>query len=82
LTHLELEQYVRSLAARVAELEKKTACLDHPFFKPKEKAESPVEPPKDSRKMCPHCGVKPNHFFHVKTCANKKKNNGEKETPS
>jgi hypothetical protein len=27
------------------------------------------------RSMCPHCGVKPNHFFHVRTCE-KKKNNG------
>ena len=21
------------------------------------------------RALCPHCGVKPNHFFHVRSCA-------------
>jgi hypothetical protein len=72
MTHLELEQYVKSLAARIAELEKKPEPL-----------KAGVPQVVESRRMCPHCGEKPNHFFHVKNCAkNKKKNNGEKETPS
>ena len=25
-----------------------------------------------NRKMCPKCGVKPNHFFHVKWCGKQK----------
>jgi uncharacterized protein (UPF0212 family) len=74
VTHLELEQYVRSLEARVKALE----------IKPAQVVEKVVEVQKDSgRKMCPHCGEKPNHFFHVKTCAkNKKKKHGETEAPS
>jgi hypothetical protein len=78
MTHIELENYVRTLEARfearIKELEK-----------PKPVAVEVVVPGqvKAARQMCPHCGVKPNHFFHVRTCnANKKKNNGEKETPS
>jgi hypothetical protein len=80
MTHIELEQYVKSLAARVAELEARPIAR-----LPEAGDKFPVnEAPKESgRQMCPHCGVKPNHFFHVRTCnANKKKNNGEKETPS
>jgi hypothetical protein len=81
VTHIELEQFVKSLAARVAELEKpKPVHVSNVTLNPDFAALQSA--PKDSRKMCPHCGVKPNHFFHVKTCANKKKNNGEKETPS
>jgi hypothetical protein len=37
-------------------------------------AEAKIE--ESTRKMCPHCGVKPNHFFHVKNCPEKNKNNG------
>jgi hypothetical protein len=80
MTHIELENYVRTLEARVSELEKQKAQYASALL---DALRKPVEPVQEGRKMCPHCGVKPNHFFHVRTCnANKKKNNGEKETPS
>jgi hypothetical protein len=22
-----------------------------------------------NRRLCPHCGIQPNHFFHVRSCA-------------
>jgi hypothetical protein len=87
VTNIELKVALRSLEARVAELEKRpvveaerkvaqVAALAE-FMKAELKPES-------GRKMCPKCGVKPNHFFHVKTCNGKKeeKINAEKVSPS
>jgi hypothetical protein len=65
MTHLELEVAFRSLEARVKLLEEQVEVLK---AKP---AVLPVEV-KEGRSMCPKCGVKPNHYFHVKTCRGKK----------
>jgi hypothetical protein len=79
-------QIAIDLQARVEKLEQKTACLDHPFFKPSSHAEETVTITpagldalkKTERAMCPKCGVKPNYFFHVKTCTGQK--DGDKAT--
>lgn len=70
-TTLELKIRLRALEARVRVLEERQV---HPEAV---KLEPIVE--KSERKMCPHCGVKPNHFFHVKNCPEKNKNNGANE---
>jgi uncharacterized coiled-coil protein SlyX len=91
MTHIELENYVRTLEARVTEQDKLLAVMRQVVdsmtiaSKPLDAAKlaENVKQIESGRGMCPHCGVKPNHFFHVKTCAAKnKKNNGQKETPS
>jgi hypothetical protein len=30
------------------------------------------------RALCPHCKEKPNHFFHVRSCLKKNKNNDDR----
>lgn len=55
---IELARRIKSLEARVTELEKKPV-------EPQIRVVIPEEP---KRQMCPKCGVKPNHFFHVKNC--------------
>ena len=54
---IELARRIKALEARVAELEKKPQVQV-----------SAVVPEEPKRQMCPKCGVKPNHFFHVKNC--------------
>ena len=66
-TALELTQMVRSLEARVKVLEERQI---HP-----EAVRLEVQPKSETtplRKMCPHCGVKPAYFFHVKYCRGQK----------
>ena len=59
---LEIARRVKALEAKVAELEKKLAT---PVVEIK------PEVTNASRALCPKCGVKPNHFFHVKNCRGK-----------
>jgi hypothetical protein len=59
-----LKATLDQMDARIKKLEQQTLRPDAP---PVEIAEK-----KSERKMCPKCGVKPNHFFHVKTCTGAK----------
>jgi transposase len=56
---IEIARRVKALEAKVAELEKKAA---------EQIVTIAPEVEKSPRSMCPKCGVKPNHFFHVKNC--------------
>lgn len=38
----------------------------------------PVELEKPKTKLCPHCGVAPAYFFHVRSCLKKTKNNDDR----
>jgi hypothetical protein len=69
---VEMWRRIKALEDRVAELEKKPA-VEEP------KQEAPAVKPESGRKMCPKCGVKPNHFFHVRTCDGQKQD-GDKAT--
>jgi hypothetical protein len=72
---------VHELFARVDALEKRLAAqqstpapavavaVDHLAEVKKYIAENGAQ-----RGMCPKCGVKPNYFFHVRTCSGQKKN--------
>lgn len=66
-----LVQLIQDLHGRVSALEAKakaapiTQVIQAEYIVP--------EQPKSERKMCPKCGVKPNHFFHVKTCSGTQK---------
>jgi hypothetical protein len=69
------------LFTRVAALEQRQTIVDSYLLasKPLDKAKvegNVTQIQESTRKMCPHCGVKPNHFFHVKNCQEKNKNNG------
>ena len=44
------------------------------------KVEENVQRIQANRKMCPKCGVKPNYFFHVKTCSGSQKEQKNAET--
>lgn len=90
MTNLELKAMLRVLQAEVTDLRNRVGALEAKLTPPKTEpvAIVPVieyvsfaepEVKKTDRKMCPHCGVKPNHFFHVKTCQKKNKNNGANE---
>ena len=61
---LEIARKVKTLEAKVAEqgklLEALRQLIDNATL-----TQSPASP---IRAMCPKCGVKPNHFFHVKNC--------------
>jgi hypothetical protein len=61
---LDLQRRVKTLEAKLAEKK----AFNAPVVQQEEK---------QKRAMCPHCGVKPNHFFHVKNCPEKNKNNGD-----
>jgi hypothetical protein len=77
MTPLELKTTLMALRAEVIALRDRVGVLEaarqvvgcKPLDVPK------VEK-KSERKMCPHCGEKPNHFFHVKNCQKKNKING------
>lgn len=91
-----LIQIVQSLAQRVKALEAKSSEQDQLLMVVNQLIDNatltsnqmPVAAQKTDRKMCPKCGVKPNHFFHVKSCqgqqekekhgedANKQRDNG------
>jgi hypothetical protein len=63
---IELARRIKALEARVAALESRPK--DAVMF-----TEKLLRMEKDfaeatGRAMCPKCGVKPNHFFHVKNC--------------
>ena len=80
--NIEVNHRFRELEARIKALEDKINAA--PQEKAVASATSSVSgaPPAvvaPNRKMCPKCGVKPNHFFHVKTCKGqqKEKENGE-----
>lgn len=75
----EVKYALRDLEARIKALEDRPITAAVP-------TQITVSPVSDSpttaasnRKMCPKCGVKPNHFFHVKTCKGQQKEqkNGE-----
>ena len=73
-TNLELKTMLNVLRAEVTALRDRVGALE---------ARSEVATLQDgkiTRKMCPHCGVKPAYYFHTKNCkADKNKNNGRKE---
>jgi hypothetical protein len=78
-----LEQRVRILENRLAELERQATIRHEPVvtitpvgLEALHKMEEKIEKP--TRAMCPKCGVKPNYFFHVKTCTGQK--DGDKAT--
>jgi uncharacterized metal-binding protein YceD (DUF177 family) len=84
VTNTELKVALRTLEARVNEQALTISALRQvvdSLTLPKPVA---VEAKESGRKMCPKCGVKPNHFFHVKTCNGKQeeKINAEKVSPS
>lgn len=56
-----LEVEVKALRESLADL---IAGLAEPDTKPN--AQGP-------RKMCPHCGIKPNYFLHVRSCGGRAK---------
>jgi hypothetical protein len=88
VTNIELKVALKSLEARVAELEKRPlpvaqVAAPSPVARQALQKLASEQPKESSRKMCQHCNEKPNHFFHVQMCAkNKKKINGEKDSPS
>ena len=49
----------------------KLEALNRPETKPETK-------PEVNRALCPHCKEKPNHFFHVRSCLKKNKNNDDR----
>lgn len=61
-----LVQMVNELFARVAALEAKVKEQREPVVTITPVGVEMLEKP--SRQMCPKCGIKPNHFFHVKYC--------------
>jgi hypothetical protein len=79
--NIEVKQLIKGLTDRIAELEKRPTAeqvlmlvkqaLDNHFL-----ASKPLSAPLKTPKTCPHCGVAPAYFFHVKNCP-KKKNNGD-----
>lgn len=77
-------QMLNELFLRVDALEKN--ALEKKLAEPKPDPvipvviEVPVQLDKPARPMCPHCGVKPNYFFHVQNCE-KNKNNGPDPDP-
>lgn len=65
-TNLELKVALKELAARVDVLEAEVKVLRKvPTGAETRLVESPI---KEGRAMCPKCGKKPNHYFHVKHC--------------
>ena len=66
---LEIARRVKALEARVAELEKKLAAPP---------LATAVEIALPARSLCPKCGVKPNHFFHVKNCRGQQQKNDDR----
>jgi hypothetical protein len=77
---LEVKHRLREIEARIKALEdrqKPEAYMPAPVAAP---VETRIEV---SRNLCPHCGVKPNHFFHVRSCLkNKNKNDDRNRDPS
>lgn len=69
MTNLELKTALTALRLELIALRNRVNALEAKPVVAKTVSET-------NRKMCPHCGVKPNHFFHVKTCREKNKNNG------
>lgn len=70
---------IKALEARVAELEKKSHQMDgssRDLALLQEKIRDDLAS-KPNRAMCPKCGEKPNHFFHVKNCTGQKKKNND-----
>ena len=72
----QLEARTKVLEAKVAEFEKKPVLLPS-VHQPQLPQVAPTTE-KPSRAMCPKCGVKPNHYFHVKWCGEKQ--DGDKAT--
>jgi hypothetical protein len=63
---IELARRIKALEARVSEMQAEIAK----FHGITDLMRGTVATP--SRALCPKCGVKPNHFFHVKNCAGQK----------
>jgi hypothetical protein len=65
-----------SIVQLIQDLNRRVTALEDESRAAKEKAEmdrlSPTLVVETPRKMCPKCGVKPNHFFHVKNCQGQK----------
>jgi hypothetical protein len=77
MTPLELTQALRVLQAEVKALRDRVGKLESKPAHPSasiQVADVLQVPP--ARNMCPHCGVKPNYFFHVKYCQKRTKING------
>ena len=81
-----LEQRVRNLEAAVHRLEQqpKTVVLPPPAqievtLPVVEASNAEAKETVAGRAMCPKCGVKPNHYFHVKWCGGEKQD-GDKAT--
>ena len=68
MTPLELTNAVKTLTTRLAEAEARISVLES---QPAEKQET--------RKLCPHCNEKPAHYFHVKNCPKKNKNDRSRD---
>ena len=85
--NIEVNHRFRELEARIKALEDKLNAA--PQVSSTEMVQKTVSEPVDlhssvpaaaapTRKMCPKCGVKPNHFFHVRKCGQQEKEkNGE-----
>lgn len=71
-----LLQIALDLQTRVEKLEKRVEELAQPQVVVT--TEPKLEEAPSGRSMCPKCGVKPNYFFHVKTCTGQK--DGDKAT--
>jgi len=61
-----MQEELTALRDRVVALEKDKEMLD--FFEKKKLESLLKEERKIDRKMCPKCGVKPAHYFHVRSC--------------
>ena len=60
-----LLQMVQDLGRRVKSLEAKVAELEKP---------QAVSAPAETKKLCPKCGKVPAYYFHVKNCREEQKN--------
>ena len=69
MTPLELKIAFRELRERVNTLESRVADLE------KRPVSEPVK--QKTERTCPHCGIAPAYFFHVKACAAKKQKHGD-----
>lgn len=81
MTPLELTQALRVLQAEVTALRDRVGKLESKPVVVSVPSPLPANPESATatRNMCPHCGVKPNYFFHVKYCQKRTKINGAEE---
>lgn len=78
--NIEVKHRISALEARITSLEHKIQVLEAKQTVPSITVKEPKEPKEP--KKCPHCGIAPAYFFHVKNCPKKNKNGDERSGDS